>query len=60
MERSGIKTRDMVLIGGTWYHVEEIDADGTIWASDEDGGEREVDPDMVDAYEPYHHIIDYS
>lgn len=60
MERLNIKVKDMVMIGGTWYHVDEIDADGYIWASDWIGGDIEVDPDTVDAYEPYHHIIDYS
>ena len=60
MERSIVKVKDMVMVGGTWYHVEQIDTDGTIWASDDDGREIEVDPDMVNAYEPYRHIIDYS
>ena len=58
MKRKSIKRQDMVMIVRTWYHVDEIDADGTIWASDEDGEEIEVNPDMIDAYEAYKHIRD--
>ncbi len=60
LKRPNIKRKDMVLVDGTWYHVDEIDADGCIWASDDDGGEREVAWEAIDAIDPYEHIIDYD
>lgn len=60
LTRPNIKRKDMILRDGIWYHVEEIDADGTIWASDEEGGEHEIPWETIDAIDPYEHIIDYS
>jgi len=42
----------MVRIDSTWYCLDEVDKSGTIWVSDEDGGEHEFDVMDVDEFDP--------